>query len=40
MQRVEIGDSVDARNDSLAIDDELLALVPERRLGDPWMRPA
>jgi hypothetical protein len=35
MQRVEIGDPVDAQDHGLAIYDELLAAVPQRRLSDP-----
>jgi hypothetical protein len=35
VQRVEIGDAVNAQNDSLAIDDELLAPVSEGGLSDP-----
>jgi hypothetical protein len=35
MERVEIGDSVDAENDGLAVDDELLCPVLQRGLDDP-----
>jgi hypothetical protein len=35
MQRVEIGDAVDGKDDGLAIDDELLVSVLQRRLDDP-----
>jgi hypothetical protein len=35
MQRVEIGDAVDAENDRLAINDELLCPVLRRGLDDP-----
>jgi hypothetical protein len=38
MQRGEIGYSVDAQDDSLAIEDKLLAAVPQRCLGDPGKR--
>jgi hypothetical protein len=35
MQRIEIGDAVDAEHHCLAIDDELLDPVLERRFHDP-----
>ena len=35
MQGVQIGDAVNAENDGLAIDDELLVSVFQRRLDDP-----
>jgi len=35
MQRIEIGDAVDAEDNGLAIDDELLMPVPQRALDDP-----
>src|SRR6516165_9969564 len=35
MKRIEIGNAVDAQDDSLAIDDELLLTVLQRRLHDP-----
>jgi hypothetical protein len=35
MQRIEVGDAIDARNHSLAIDHELLAPIPERSRGYP-----
>jgi len=34
MQRVEIGDAIDAKDDSLAIDDELLVAVFQGGLDD------
>ena len=36
MQRIEIGDAVDAQDNRLAVDHELLVPVPERALDDPW----
>src|ERR1700742_3114467 len=35
MERIEIGDSVHAENDGLAVDDELLMSVLQCRLDDP-----
>jgi hypothetical protein len=35
MKRIEIRDAVDAQDDSLAIDDELLLPVLQRRFDDP-----
>lgn len=35
MQRVEIGDAIDAENYRLAVDDEMLLPLLERRLGNP-----
>ena len=35
MERIEIRDTVDAQDDGLAIDYELLAPVPQRRFSDP-----
>ena len=35
MQRVEIGDAVDAEHDRFAVDNELLVFVLQRRLDDP-----
>jgi hypothetical protein len=35
VQRVEVGDAVDAEDDRLAIDDELLVSVLQRGLDDP-----
>jgi hypothetical protein len=35
MQSIEISDAIDSQDDRLAIDDELLAPVPQGRLGDP-----
>ena len=37
MKRIEIGDAVNAENDRLAIDDELLVLVFQRGLDDPMV---
>src|ERR1700722_7606258 len=36
MQGIEIRNAIDTKNDRLAIDDELLHAVLERRLDDPW----
>jgi hypothetical protein len=35
MKRIEIGNAVDAKDDSLAIDDELLLPVLQRSLDNP-----
>jgi hypothetical protein len=35
MKRIEIGNAVDAEDDSLAIDDELLSPILQRGLDDP-----
>jgi len=35
MQRVEIGDAIEAKDDSLAIDDELLVAVLQSGFDDP-----
>ena len=35
VQRVEVGDAVDAEDHGLAVDDEMLLAVLERGLGDP-----
>jgi hypothetical protein len=40
VQRVEIGNAIDAEDDGLAIDDELLVPVPQRALDNPREAPA
>ena len=35
MKRVEIGDAIDAEQHGLAVDDELLAVILQRRLDNP-----
>ena len=37
VQRIEVGDAVDAEDDSLAVDDKLLDPVLKCRFHDPWI---